>query len=646
MGAAASTLPMQIDKETFRRLSGGNMNDALFDANAINGVISRDKLMELAHMRDCLLSHEFGPDVYGRDNHQRVMKINEALKAKGLITWMDDQKPQRDVVNHVTMAVNRSSALVCFFTRNYFEKVVGNFPNDHVNVEFGYTLSKKHPSFMIPVVMEEHIWNPVTWPGNIGKALSAIPAINFIDDNNFDMKIEELYQRIIKISRTSEGLHASQSLTHSSMLSQTNKSKEEQQFFQWLARSTNIDENRRIIYCTSFVKAGITNVFTLAKVMNSNSTFLPSLGINERDADQIALAIRDLGLGYAPVRDFEQSQTIETVVYALQKSSAALEDPILAESALSCVARVAASNPIMPSIMNDAGICEAVLKLMTKHLPHGGAMEQGCLAIYNMSANNPEIVERFGSLTACDVVPRTLKCHIENLNVVNNACLAISILATFKDNRKKLSFTGANDVVIKSIPKSMRNPDVLVTCYLAANRLAFQYMDNVGKLALAGGCEACVITLQTHPHHSPLMEQVFQLITVLAVEPGSRVIFGGQETSCVAIVGAMNTQMESPQVLLHACVAINAVIMGNAFNRSCLGRAGACEIVKQLLLKYANILDVLQAASKAVFALASGNLEQKHRFNGIQPLFQAVLSSPQVPDEVKADVKEALLKVQ
>lgn len=549
-------------------------------------------------------------------------------------------------MSHATAAVNRSRTLVCFFTRSYFEKVVGKYPSDHANVEFAYTLSKKHPSFIVPVVMEEHIWNPATWPGNIGMALGSTPAVNFIDDNQFDAKIDELYERVVRISRTAEGLHVSAAQTHTSVLSQTNKSKEEQQFFQWLARATNIEESRRIIYCTSLVQAGVANLFTLAKVMNSNPGFLLSLGVNERDADQIALALRDLGLGYNPVRDFDQAQTIESAVYALQKSSQAPEDKQLAESALGCVARLAASNKILPALMAEAGMCEAVLRLMTKHLAHVGSIEQGCLAVYNMSVNNPEIVERFGALTACDVLPRSIKCHIENLAVVHNGCLAIASLSTFKDNRQKLSFTGANDVVIKAALKSLREAEVTEKCFLAANGLAFQHMDNVGKLAIAGGCEACIMALQTHPHHTSLMDEAFKLISALAVEPGSRVIFGGQDRSCVAIVGAMNAQLESPVVMRNACAAISAVIMGNAFNRVCLGRAGACEIVKAALIKHATMLDVLQAASKAVFALAAGNLEQKYRFNGIQPLFQAVLNSPQVPNEVKADVHEALLKVQ
>lgn len=647
MGAAASTIPMQIDKATFRRLSGGTINDAIFDANSTNGIMSRDKLMELANMRDCLLSHDFGIDQYGRNVHERVMVINNALRAKGLITWYDEQKPTVEVVNHVTTAINRSRSIVCFFTKAYFEKVVGNFPTDHCHLEFGFTLSKKHPSLIIPVVMEEQVANPQTWPGNIGLALSTVSALNFIDDNNFEAKIEDLYQRIVKISRSNESqLKTTASQQHTSILSTTNKSREEQQFFQWLARSTHIDENRRLIYCASFVKAGVGNVFTLAKVMNENPQFLVSIGVVERDADEIALAVRDLGLGYNPVRNFNQALTIESVVYAMQKSSQSLEDPTLAESALNCVARVAASNPIMPSIMHDAGICEAVLKLMARNLSHAPSMEYGSLAVYNMAVNNPEIVEKFGSLTACDQLPRTLRSHTDNLAVVHNTCLAIAVLAANKDNRHKFSFTGTPDVLIKAIPKSIKVAEVVEKCFFAANRLSDTHLDNIGKLVVAGGCEAAVATLQTHPDNPDVMRQTFQLITYLAVEPNSRTYIGGQDFSCQAVVNSLNCQLEHPQSLIHGYAALSAIIMGNAFNRNCLGKAGACEVVKAGILKYPTTLDLLQTACKSVFALAAGSLELKQRFQGIQPILHAALSSRDVPEPIKADIKEAFLKVQ
>jgi len=171
--------------------------------------------------------------------------------------------------------------MVCFFTKSYFDKVTGNVPTEHCALEFNFTLSKKHPDFIIPVVMEEQLLNQAAWPGNIGMALGSTSFLNFVDDNNFDQKIDELYRRIIKLSKAGDNLFTVEAVSHVTLLTQTNKPKEEQQFFQWLARSTNIDESRRIIYCTSLIRAGVNNVFTLAKMMNAEPTFLTGIGIAE-----------------------------------------------------------------------------------------------------------------------------------------------------------------------------------------------------------------------------------------------------------------------------------------------------------------------------------------------------------------------------
>ncbi len=651
MGAAASTIPMHIDKETFRKLSGGTINDAIFDANSKNGLMTRDRLIELSHMRDCFLSFDVGVDAHGRDIRGRVNRIHQALKAKGLITWYDESfPPPTEMVGHITNGINRSRSLICFFTRSYFDKVIGNYPTDACHIAFNYTLSKKHPNYMIPVILDETVGNPANWPGNIGLALGTFAPENFVNDDQFEAKIDSLYQRIIKISRLGETAlnnnGATESLKHTSMLSVVNKTKEEQQFFQWLARSTNIDESKRMIYCTSLVKSGINNVFTLAKIMNAQPTFLMSIGIHESDADQIALAVRDLGLGYQPVRDFNQSLTIESVVYALRKSSQSSEDPTLAENALQCAARVASSNKIMPQVMNDAGITEAILKLMQRNLSHAPSMEAGCLAIVNMADNHPEIAENFGILTGCDVLPRTIRCHIENFNVIYNGCWAIGTLAVTKDNRHRFSNTGGCDVVIKSAQKSLQDPNVLERCYFAANRLCTGNAENIGRLGVSGANETTITVLETHFTHPPLMTQVFELLTFLSLEPNHRVILGSEERSTRATVNALQNQLDNPAALYHGCLAIDANIQGNAHNRTMFSKSGACEVVKTIVQRYPNDGSLIHAASRAIFALAAGNLEQRNKFQGIQGILQNVLNQRETPDQAKREIKEALLKIQ
>jgi hypothetical protein len=647
MGAAASTIPMQIDKETFRRLSGGTLNDAIFDANSTQGIMTRDRLLELAQMKDCFLSHDFGNDAHGRNIHQRVQRISQALRSRGLLTHFDEALPAGDVASHITTGINRSRSLVIFLTKGYMDKVVGNFPSDHCHIEFNYTLAKRHPDLIVPVVMEQQLLNPQAWLGNIGLALGHMQPVNFVDDNNFDAKITDLYNRVIKISKTGANLFAPE-LQHNSMLSKMNKSKEEQQFFQWLARSTNIDESKRMIYCASLVKSGVSNVFSLAKFMNAQPNFLLQIGVSEYDADQIALAVRDLGLGYVPVRDFQSALTIESVVFALRKSASAPEDSSLAESALACCARVAASNKIMPKIMSDAGICEAILKLMHKHLAHAPSMEHGCVAIYNMAANNPEISAKFGSLTACDVLPRTIKCHVENYHIVFYGAAAIAALAMDPNNRKIFTNTGACDYVMKGVEKCISSAEVIEKCFQAANALADKHAENVGRLGVAQACELSLQVLQTHSKDAAVIVQVFRLMQLLAAEPGHRVILGGNTNATQVIAQAFQSvYQQSPDPVIHGCFAVAAIILGNSHNRNMMCQVGLCQIITQGILQHSQSLDVIFAGAKVIFQLAAGNTQQyKQQFQPIFSLFQSVYQHPQVPDAVKREVKEAVLKLQ
>ena len=644
MGGGASSIPAHIDKDTFRQLCGGTINDAIFDANSVDGVMTRDRLMELSNMRDCFLSYEVGVDSSGRNIVEKVERFNAALKARGLMTWMAERGTGQQVIQQVCSGIDKSRCMITFLTKGYIDRVAKNNPTDTCSMEFNYNLRRKHPHNVIPAVLEKEILDPSKWSGPIGVVLGELPYVNLVDDARFDAQVEELYQRVIKFSKTAEAFFASESIANNSILSQTNKPREEQQFFQWISRSTQIDEGRRIIYCASFVKAGISSVFTLAKAMKSNPNFLQSMGVTDPDADQIAHAVRDLGLGQVPLPDFSHSLTVESVVFAMQKAAKGAEDPRLADLALGCAARVAESHKIMPTILSDAGICESILKLMTRNLGHAPSMENGCLAVYNMIRNDPAISAKYGSIAACDVIPRTIRSHMVNPTVVYRGCNAIAVLAQIKDNRNIFCQTGAPDTVIQAMVKNIRLHEVVEKCALAANSLGEKHLENVGKLGLAGACQALSNALAIHPDKPGVAYQIFRLIVLLAVEPSNRPQLGVPEC-CNAVMNAFKCQIEEPEIIYQGCRALCCILLGNAHNRAQMGAAGACEVIKVVVQRYHTHPAVAEAACAAVFSLAAGSLEHKAKFNGLQPLIQSILNNPQMTAEAKKEAREALLRI-
>ena len=48
-------------------------------------------------LTDCFCTHDWGTDEKGRNNHERVKKLNSLLKNYGLTTWFDEEKMTGDV---------------------------------------------------------------------------------------------------------------------------------------------------------------------------------------------------------------------------------------------------------------------------------------------------------------------------------------------------------------------------------------------------------------------------------------------------------------------------------------------------------------------------------------------------------------------
>ena len=91
-GASLSELPETLSASDCSSLMGGHFDQFLFDSVAVGGAVSKEKFLEALSLRtDCFLTHDWGHEL-GADNHARVSLINDALKARGLKTWFDEEQ--------------------------------------------------------------------------------------------------------------------------------------------------------------------------------------------------------------------------------------------------------------------------------------------------------------------------------------------------------------------------------------------------------------------------------------------------------------------------------------------------------------------------------------------------------------------------
>ena len=124
---------------------------------------------------DVFLSHDWGKDEYGRDNHQRVSLINDELKARGYITWFDEQKLAGNIDVEMAQGIEQTEGVIAFITRRYYEKVNGENARDNCQKEFQHASEIKTRAKIVPVVMEESMRDATPWKGlvgiNIGKEM-------------------------------------------------------------------------------------------------------------------------------------------------------------------------------------------------------------------------------------------------------------------------------------------------------------------------------------------------------------------------------------------------------------------------------------------------------------------------------------------
>ena len=203
MGSGAS-IPDVFTKEMALEYGGELFSDQRFEsfASTDDGTINKELILELSKKTDCFLSHNWGVDHYERNNHERVSRVNNFLKSRGLITWFDSEKMDGNIVDKMSEGIDCAQVVVVFITKRYIEKVAGNFGStDNCKLEFSYAARKKGIEKIIPVIMEEQVRNSKEWNGELGFTIGGSLYIDMVSDERFESGCNTLYQCILKLIR-------------------------------------------------------------------------------------------------------------------------------------------------------------------------------------------------------------------------------------------------------------------------------------------------------------------------------------------------------------------------------------------------------------------------------------------------------------
>jgi hypothetical protein len=112
------------------------------------------------------------------------------------------------------------------------------------------------------------------------------------------------------------------------------------------------------------------------------------------------------------------------------------------------------------------------------------------------------------------------------------------------------------------------------------------------------------------------------------------------------LVRTLQLNIDSSEVIAQGCRAMVCVLIGSAINRTTIASVGACEVVRDIIQRYHSDPTVAGPACGAIFSLVAGNLESKAKLKGVLPLMQQLLADPSMPDSVKKEAREALVRLQ
>ena len=136
----------------------------------------------MANNTDVFLSHNWGKDKEGRNNHYRVSLINRKLIELGYETWFDEQKLYGDFDDQISEGIEKTKCVVVFMTELYRNKVNSDNPRDYCKLEFSHAKIKKTTKKMVAIVMEPCMADISKWIGQVSMNLAGNLYIDMSED--------------------------------------------------------------------------------------------------------------------------------------------------------------------------------------------------------------------------------------------------------------------------------------------------------------------------------------------------------------------------------------------------------------------------------------------------------------------------------
>lgn len=245
--------------------------------------------------------------------------------------------------------------------------------------------------------------------------------------------------------------------------------------------------------------------------------------------------------------------------------------------------------------LGSFGVTTAIVNSLALHLEEYDIVIKGLSLIQRLIENESNLA-RLKSDKLCNVIVRAMMLNKENQNEITASCLSVIVeLANDDIFRSQFASESTAEAVISSL---LRNPTdkylALIGCAaltalcggMVGVGLEGSSVDSSGKSlnkrrTFLGDLKNSIRTKATSDSSQSLCEQL------------------GMAGGCVVVSNVLRNHLEFQDNAISGCLAVNSLAAFSA-NRVALCKAGCCDLVIEILLKYQNNGGLVAAACTAV----------------------------------------------
>lgn len=212
--------------------------------------------------------------------------------------------------------------------------------------------------------------------------------------------------------------------------------------------------------------------------------------------------------------------------------------------------------------------CELVVEALKIHCDSAAVARQGCLAVqalgqYHGSSGGSNNNARLTAAGVNEAVVCVITKHVSSDLVAVAGCIAISQLVVIDDNRKLLSAAGACEIVAMVLTTHASIEPVTLQAVMCIERLARNSDTNKNKLGLVGACEGLLAVLGKYILVESIVVEVYKcLVTLLTYDTNKTRMITGD--NIVLLVRALRKNKHSLNAARWGCTLLQLLVSDNS----------------------------------------------------------------------------------